>query len=300
MANSFASPAPIYVGDDDASTIIPPLSLPSTRSMSPSPRPRSAALGRRAPSPLLYPPPGSPGRPRSRAEARGSPSPRSASAGPSTARSVAAASEPAPPTPRKKKESRLLRTEIKGVVTNLTKQHRRVDNARAVVQGTMRMLQVVAADAAKRLGQNPYLVKRSVGGPDETHAPLVSGQLVPDVAWSSGKPEKVIVEAVSKLGQSSLSSLSMLAIHEEAMLTHVGLLEEIIGDLNHHYECHDFQINEMAHNPTTSPTRPLQGALTHTHPHHLCGHHRTDTSSNEKRYGEPYSQRFIEKSRNGE
>lgn len=154
----------------------------------------------------------------------------------------------------------MLRTEIKGVVSNLRKMLRRADAARSVVQGTMQVLRIVAEDAARRLGSNPKLVRRAVGGPDETHAPLVSGQLVADVAWSSGKPEKVIVEAVDKLGKSSLTSFGMLQLHEEAMLLHVGLLKEIIGDLGHHYDAHDYQINEMAHNPTKSPTQPLQGS----------------------------------------
>ena len=46
-----------------------------------------------------------------------------------------------------------------------------------MVQGTMKMLQLVSDDAEKRLKQNPKLCKRATGGPDETRAPIVMGQL---------------------------------------------------------------------------------------------------------------------------
>lgn len=224
-----STPKPIDVGDGavHSSPAVPPLSLSPSRS--PSPRPRNPILGRRPSSPLLHPPRSS--SPRSAKSSHKGASPRSASAGRLSARSasVASTSNEPPPTPRKKKESRQLRGEIKGVVTSLRKSawllcdvkavaalrsphpspqpllhiipalmpscvvlsahcasihlcavdtvHRRIDQARCIVQGTMQMLQLVSDDAAKRLKQNPKLCKRATGGPDETHAPIVMGQL---------------------------------------------------------------------------------------------------------------------------
>ena len=83
------------------------------------------------------------------------------------------------------------------------------------------------------------------------------------MAWSSGQPEKVIVEAVTKLGKSSLTSVGMLVMHEEAMLIHCELLEEIISDLNEHYQAHDTQLAELSKNPTRPPSQPLAGSYVH-------------------------------------
>ena len=116
-----STPKPIDVGDGavHSSPAVPPLSLSPSRS--PSPRPRNPILGRRPSSPLLHPPRSS--SPRSAKSSHKGASPRSASAGRLSARSasVASTSNEPPPTPRKKKESRQLRGEIKGVVTSLRK-----------------------------------------------------------------------------------------------------------------------------------------------------------------------------------
>ena len=73
-------------------------------------------------------------------------------------------------------------------------------------------------------------------------------------------PEKVIVEAVSKLAKSSEDSYEMLEEHEQLVITHIGLLDEMIRDLTDHHTAHDKCINFLSKNPSSPPPLQLQGS----------------------------------------
>ena len=251
----FLSPPAIDIGDhDDRSSI-------ARNSLAPSPR-TTLGPARRATSPFQPSTPRSAGVRSSIGSSLGRRSTTPTAASPLSFSSGVES----PLSPRQKKESRLLHREMKNVRATLEKMHRRVDGALCVVQGTMNQLENAMRDAQIRIGQNPQLVRRSFGGTDKTTAPMVNGQLLADAAWASGKPEKLIVDALSELSAAAIRSLKLLAPHEAGLATHLERLSEITEDLDEHHDAHGSQLAEAASNPMASPSMPLAGSYVSASP----------------------------------
>lgn len=246
------APAPVQTGEAGAPAV-PKLNLSGGGSPT-SPQPRNKALQRRAQSPLA---PGS-------VSLSQVPSARSMSAGKERPKSSrdggSGGGSGEPTTPRKKKQSRQLRVELHHVIVGLRKMQYRVDQARVIVQGTRAMLRATADESFLRLKQNPQLAKKAACAASFTPPALTNGQMTKDDAWSSGVPEKVIVEAVSKLAKSSETSFEMLEEHEALTIQHVGLLDQMITDLTDHHKAHDVCIRSLSLNPSSPPPLTLQGS----------------------------------------